>query len=256
VVAAALLLAGCGDGGAKEAQSDDGVANPPQEELASLIGDQGALRYRLDAADAAHFTTIVLAARGFTDDERRCAAPAVGAVLSPEAGGQVSLARFGRLVNRMSDPTSDLSKQLTTCESDATEQRIEEQRSADDLDLTGFVDLAHRMAAGQAAAVGMDPQESACYADRALDGVDVERFVRAVVGYEDSQGADPIGAVEACLDKPRLTELVVAGRKLKADYEECARERAEEQANAVNEALSSSTTLPPGGTTTTLPPCA
>jgi len=249
------LLAGCGGDGGKKAEGDGGVANPPQAELASLIGDQGAVRFRLDAPDAARFTTVVLAARGLPESERKCAAPAVGAVLSPDAEGRVSLARFGRLVNRLADGGSDLSKQVAGCLSDATKQRIADERPADDLDLAGFLDLAHRMASGQAAAVGMTPTEAACYAQHALEGVDPQKFVRAVVGYEDTQGADPVGAVEDCVPRERLTELVVSGRKMKAAYEQCVRERAEEQANAVNEALSSSTTQA-GVTTTTLPPCA
>ncbi len=257
LVACLLLgaVAGCGDEASDEPSDDPGVANPPEKELAALIGDQGALRHRLPTADAVRFTNVILAARGLDDAARSCAAPAVGSVLEPDAEGNVSVARFGRLVRRLADPGADLAKVVDGCLSDETRQRIAEERSADDLDLTGFLELAHRVGAGQAEAIGMTPEEAECYADRSLEGVEPEKFARAVVGFEDSQGADPVGAIEACLDRKRLSELVVAGRAMKAEYEECLRERAEQQVDALNEALSTSSTSVPATSPSTVDPC-
>ncbi len=258
LVVTCLLVAGaagCGSGDDGASDDEPEVANPPDRELRALLGDQGALRHRLSPEDSERFTTVILTVRGLDARERACAAPSVQAVLQPDPEGRVSISRFARLVRRLADPEADLAKAVDACLSEATRQRIEEQRPADDLDLTGFVELAHRVASGQALALGMTEEEATCYADRSLEGVDAEQFARAMVGYADSQGGDPLGAIGECFDRKRLSELVAAGRKLKREYEECLRERTDLQVDALNEALATSSTSVPTGPTTTLAPC-
>ena len=248
-----LVLAGCGDDGDRDAD-EPRVSNPPERELASLIGDQGALRYRLTAEDATDFVTVILAQWGLDAADRECSAAAVAKVLSPDAEGRVTLARLGRVANRLGGDT-DFAKQVAACSSPGSTERHEAQEAAPDLDLSGFMDLSTRTAHGQAAALGFTEEEATCYARVALDGVEVEQFARALVGYEDSQGASPVDAITECLEPPRIRELVRAGRALKTEYEACIEAQSKQQADALADALNSSTTAP-GATTTTLPPCA
>ena len=254
-LALSLVLAttGCGDDGPK-ASDEPRVSNPPEEELASLLGDQGALRYRLPAEDATAFTTVILAQWGLDAADRACVADAVVEILSPDAEGRVTLARIGRVANRLGGDTN-FAKQVVACSSPGSTERHDAEEAAPDLDLTGFMELATRTAQGQAVALGFTDEEAACYARVALDGVEVAQFARAMVGYEDSQGASPVDAITDCMEPPRIRELVVAGRALKAEYEACIAAQSEQQADAIADALNSSTTAP-GATTTTLPPCA
>ncbi len=248
-----LVVAGCGDDAAKDAD-EPRVSNPPERELASLIGDQGALRYRMSAEDATHFVTVILAQWGLDATDRECAAGPVAKILSPDAEGRVTLARVGRVANRLRGDT-DFAKQVTACSSPASTERNQQEEAAPDLDLTGFMDLATRTAHGQATALGFTEEEASCYARTALDGVQVEQFARALVGFENSQGASPVEAVTDCLEPARIRELVRAGRALTSEYEACIEEQSKLQADALADMLNSSTTAP-GVTTTTLPPCA